>query len=138
MIGVLLITHGSVGAALLASATQIMNTDDALPQTASLGISRVDEPERVLGRARALLEQIDSGDGVLVITDIFGATPCNVAARLLRDGRVEGVSGASLPMVLRVLSGRNGSLPDAVRRARSGGADGVMHINSDRCREAQS
>jgi PTS system ascorbate-specific IIA component len=70
---------------------------------------------------------------VLVLTDMFGATPCNVASRLLADGRVEGVSGMSLPMLVRVLSGRNGSLPAAVQRALSGGAEGVVHMNKDSC-----
>jgi PTS system ascorbate-specific IIA component len=76
-----------------------------------------------------------------VLTDIFGATPGNVIARLLQDGRVEGVSGLSLPMLLRVLTSRNGSTPDALRaavqRALSGGAEGVVHMNSDRCCDAQ-
>jgi PTS system ascorbate-specific IIA component len=56
-----------------------------------------------------------------------------VAARLLADGRVEGVAGVSLPMLVRVLAGRNGSLAAGVRRALSGGAEGVVHMNADRC-----
>jgi PTS system mannose-specific IIA component len=87
-------------------------------------------------RARELLEGLDAGDGVLVLTDIFGATPGNVVSRLLEDGRIEGVSGVSLPMLLRVITGRNGSLSDAVQRALSGGAEGVVHMNSDRCCDA--
>jgi len=91
-------------------------------------------------RARELLETLDAGDGVLVLTDIFGATPGNVVSRLLEDGRVEGVSGASLPMLLRVLTSRNGSagnkLSAAVQRAISGGSEGVVHMNSDRCCDA--
>jgi mannose PTS system EIIA component len=96
-------------------------------------VSRVDEPDAVLARARALAAQLDAGDGLLVLTDMFGATPCNVAARLLADGRVEGVSGVSLPMLVRVLSSRDGSLAASVQRALSGGAEGVVHINTDRC-----
>jgi PTS system ascorbate-specific IIA component len=57
-------------------------------------------------------------------------------SRLLEDGRVEGVSGASLPMLLRVLTARNGSLSGAVQRAVSGGAEGVVHMNGDRCLDA--
>jgi PTS system ascorbate-specific IIA component len=88
----------------------------------------------VLARARAAAAKLDEGEGVLVLTDMFGATPCNVAARLLEDGRIEGVAGVSLPMLVRVLAGRRGSLGDAVRRARSGGAEGVVHMNADTCR----
>jgi PTS system mannose-specific IIA component len=135
MIGVLVVTHGSIGEALLTSATQILG--DTQPQTATLSVWRQDDPDDLVLRARELLDALDAGDGVLVITDIFGATPGNVVSRLLEDGRVEGVSGASLPMLLRVLTGRNGSkenkLRAAVERALSGGAEGVIHMNTDRC-----
>ena len=131
MIGVLVISHGAIGETLLASAEQILGGRQA--QVATLGVSRGEDPDALLGRARALAASVDSGAGVLVLTDMFGATPCNVAARLLADGRVEGVSGVSLPMLVRVLSGRNGSLPAAVQRALSGGAEGVVHMNRDSC-----
>jgi PTS system mannose-specific IIA component len=134
MIGVLVVTHGSIGEALLASATQILGAPPQ--QAATLSVWRQDDPDDLVLRARELLEGLDAGDGVLVLTDIFGATPGNVVSRLLQDGRIEGVSGASLPMLLRVLTGRNGSLSDAVQRALSGGAEGVVHMNSDRCCDA--
>jgi PTS system ascorbate-specific IIA component len=131
MIGVLVVSHGAIAEALLSSAEQILGVKQA--QVAALGVSRSDDPDQVLERARGLVSRLDQGDGVLVLTDMFGATPCNVAARLLADGRVEGVSGVSLPMLVRVLAGRNGSLPAAVQRALSGGAEGLVHMNSDSC-----
>ena len=131
MIGVLVVSHGAIGAALLSSAEQILGARQA--RVAALGVSRGDDPDQVLERARVMLARLDEGSGVLVLTDMFGATPCNVASRLLADGRVEGVSGVSLPMLVRVLSGRNGSLPAAVQRALSGGAEGVVHMNTDSC-----
>jgi PTS system ascorbate-specific IIA component len=134
MIGVLLVTHGEIGTALLTSASQILG---GVPQqVATLSVWRQDDPDDLVLRARELLERIDAGDGVLVLTDIFGATPGNVVSRLLADGQVEGVSGVSLPMLLRVLTSRNGSLAAAVKRALSGGAEGVVHMNSDRCLDA--
>jgi PTS system mannose-specific IIA component len=134
MIGVLLVTHGEIGTALLSSASQILGAPPA--QVTTLSVWRQDDPDDLILRARELLEQIDAGDGVLVLTDIFGATPGNVVSRLLEDDHVEGVSGVSLPMLLRVLTSRNGSLPAAVKRAVSGGAEGVVHMNSDRCLDA--
>ena len=135
MIGVLVVTHGSIGEALLTSAAQILGNPPA--QVATLSVWRQDDPDDLVLRARELLDSLDAGDGVLVLTDIFGATPGNVVSRLLEDGKVEGVSGASLPMLLRVLTGRNGSkenkLRAAVERALSGGAEGVIHMNTDRC-----
>jgi mannose PTS system EIIA component len=134
LIGVLVVTHGSIGEALLTSATQILGTSPE--QIGTLSVWRQDDPDDLVLRARELLEGLDAGDGVLVLTDIFGATPGNVVSRLLEDGRIEGVSGISLPMLLRVITGRNGSLSEAVQRALSGGAEGVVHMNSDRCCDA--
>jgi len=134
VIGVLIVTHGEIGTALLHSAAQILGAAPA--QVATLSVWRQDDPDDLVLRARELLEGIDSGEGVLVLTDIFGATPGNVVSKLLEDGRVEGVSGVSLPMLLRVITGRNGSLKAAVERALSGGADGVVHMNTDRCCDA--
>ncbi|MGH8720684.1 MAG: PTS sugar transporter subunit IIA [Burkholderiales bacterium] len=131
MIGVLVISHGAIGETLLASAEQILGAKQL--RAAALGVSRNDDPEAVLERARALAARLDDGGGVLVLTDMFGATPCNIATRLLADGRVEGVAGVSLPMLVRVLSGRKGPLAALVQRALSGGAEGVVHMNSDRC-----
>jgi len=131
---VLVVTHGSIGEALLASAAQILGHPPQ--QVATLSVWRQDDPDDLVLRARELLEGLDAGDGVLVLTDIFGATPGNVVSRLLQDGRIEGVSGASLPMLLRVLTGRNGSLSAAVQRALSGGSEGVVHMNTDRCLDA--
>ena len=134
MIGVLLVTHGEIGTAVLESARQILGVE--LPQVATLSVWRQDDPDDLILRARELLEQIDAGDGVLVLTDIFGATPGNVVSRLLADNHVEGVSGVSLPMLLRVLTARNGSLSAAVKRAVSAGSEGVVHMNTDRCLDA--
>ena len=134
MIGVLIVSHGEIGTALLHSASQILGGEP--PQVATLSVWRQDDPDDLVLRARELIEGIDAGDGVLVLTDIFGATPGNVVSRLLADNHIEGVSGVSLPMLLRVLTGRNGSLSAAVKRALSGGSEGVVHMNSDRCLDA--
>jgi PTS system mannose-specific IIA component len=130
VIGVLVVTHGAIGETLLASAAQILGARQV--RAAALGVQRNDDPDAVFARARELAARLDDGTGLLVLTDMYGATPCNVAARLLADGRVEGVAGVSLPMLVRVLARRDGSLAAAVQRALSGGAEGVVHMNADR------
>jgi PTS system ascorbate-specific IIA component len=138
MIGVLIVTHGDIGTSLLTSASQILGAPQQ--QVATLSVWRGDDVDDLVLRAREQLDSLDAGDGVLVLTDIFGATPGNVVSRLLQDGRIEGVSGVSLPMLLRVLTGRGGpkgnSLRGAVERALSGGAEGLVHMNQDRCCDA--
>src|SRR2546430_16902662 len=99
MIGVLLVTHGEIGTALLASASQILGGAPA--KVTTLSVWRQDDPDDLVLRARELMEQIDAGDGVLVLTDIFGATPGNVVSRLLDDGHIERVPGAAPPILLR-------------------------------------
>ena len=71
---------------------------------------------------------MDSGEGVLILTDMWGATPSNVAVKLLLPGRVEGVTGVSLPMLLRAITYRNKDLETLVTKAVSGGRDGVIHM----------
>jgi mannose PTS system EIIA component len=138
MIGILIVTHGEIGKSLLESSTQILGARPA--QVSTLSVWRQDDPDDLVLRARELMDQIDAGDGVLILTDIFGATPGNVVSKLLQDGKVEGVSGVSLPMLLRVLTGRNGANPAGlsvlVQRAMTGGAEGLVHMNTDRCCDA--
>jgi len=102
-----------------------------------IGMTSADDPDAILSRARAALRELDTGAGVLVLTDIYGATPCNVASRLLERGRVEGVSGVSLPMLLRALTYCGGGLESLVAKARSGGTEGVVHMNNDCCSDAK-
>ena len=135
MIGVLLLTHDGLGAALVASATHMLGR--APGNLREIGVSGRDDPEAIFERVRAALRELDSGDGVLVLTDIYGATPCNVASRMLERGRVEGVSGVNLPMLLRVLTYCGGGLEALVEKARSGGTEGVVHMRDDCCSDAK-
>jgi PTS system ascorbate-specific IIA component len=131
MVGLLLITHGALGEDLLRAAAHTLGRP--IERAESIAVSDSDTPEMLLGRARAALGRLDDGAGVLLLSDMFGATPANVAAKLLANGRVEGISGASLPMVVRALAHRNEPLAAVVAKARSGASEGVVHMNSDRC-----
>ena len=126
MIGILLITHGTLGESLIQCVSHVLNKRPA--QIVQLGVSGQDDPLDLLPTARQMLQWVDSGDGVLVLTDIFGATPSNVAAKLLEPGRVEGLAGVNLPMLLRALTYRERDMNTLIQRAISGGCDGVLHI----------
>lgn len=126
MIGILLITHGTLGESLIQCVSHVLNQRPT--QIVQLGVSGQDDPLDLLPMARRMLDWADSGDGVLVLTDIFGATPSNVASKLLEPGRVEGIAGVNLPMLLRALTYRERDMNTLVQRAISGGCDGVLHI----------
>lgn len=126
MIGILLVTHGTLGEALIQCACHVLNKRP--PGLMQLGLSSQDDPLDLLPTARQLLGLADMGKGVLVLTDIYGASPANLAHKLLEPGRVEGIAGVSLPMLLRVLTYRDRDMATLVSRAISGGCDGVIHI----------
>ncbi|ANQ86948.1 PTS sugar transporter subunit IIA [Azoarcus olearius] len=126
MIGIFLITHGTLGEALIQCACHVLNKRPA--QIMQLGVTAQDDPLDLLPVARRVLALTDSGEGVVVLTDIFGATPSNVAAKLIEPGRVEVIAGVNLPMLLRVLTYREKDMNTLVQRAVSGGCDGVIHI----------
>lgn len=123
-VGVLLITHGDIGAVLLQSALDILSVCP-LP-TLNLAAPSGCDPERVLQDARRAADQLDRGDGVLVLTDMYGATPSNIACRLGDFHRVRVVSGVNLPMLIRVLNYPDLELDELACKAVSGGRDGVL------------
>ena len=126
MIGILLITHGSFGEALVQNACHVLNKRPA--QVNQLGVSAQDDPLDLLPLARRMLDLVDDGEGVLVLTDIYGATPANLASKLLEPRRVEGLTGANLPMLLRALTYREKGMEILLQRARDGGRDGVINM----------
>ena len=126
MIGILLITHGALGEALIQCACHVMNRRPL--QLMQLGMAGQDDPLDALPLARRLLDITDTGDGVLILTDILGATPANAAAKLLEPGRIEGVAGVNLPMLLRVITYRERSMDVLVKKAVAGACEGVAHM----------
>jgi PTS system ascorbate-specific IIA component len=126
MIGILLITHGTFGESLIQNVCHVLNKRP--PLIGQLGVAAQDDPLDVLPMARMLLQEVDEGEGVLILTDILGATPANLALKLLDPGRVEGVAGVSLPMLLRALTYRKNGMDTLLKKAVSGGHDGVISM----------
>ncbi|MEF8719057.1 MAG: PTS fructose transporter subunit IIA [Candidatus Accumulibacter necessarius] len=126
MIGVLLITHGSFGESLVQNVCHVLNKRP--PLIAQLGVAAQDDPLDILPLARLLLREVDSGEGVLVMTDVYGATPGNLALKLLEPGRIEGIAGVNLPMLLRALTYREKGMETMLQKAISGAHDGVVKL----------
>ena len=126
MIGILIIAHGTLGESLVHCASHVLNKRPA--RLRQLGVTAQDDPLLLLPQARALVKELDAGDGVLILSDMYGGSPSNIAAKLLIPGRVEGVAGVDLPMVIRALTYRDRPLATLVTKAVSGGCEGVLRI----------
>ncbi|MGQ5521630.1 PTS sugar transporter subunit IIA [Chitinimonas sp. PSY-7] len=126
MVGILLLTHYGLGESLAECAAHVLGRP--LPQLRYLPVYRQDDPDVVLERARALIREIDTGTGVVVLSDIYGGTPSNIAYRLIVPGRIEAVAGINLPMLVRTLNYANEPLEVVVGKAVTGGLEGVMYI----------
>lgn len=124
-VGVLLITHSGIGSALLSVAQRLLNP---LPlRTEALEVPFDADLDSLLPAASAALRRVDDGDGVLVLTDLYGASPSNLAARVARLGTpVRRVSALNLPMLLRVMNYAELELDQLPAVAAAGGRNGVI------------
>jgi PTS system ascorbate-specific IIA component len=124
-VGILLITHPGIGSALVAVAARLLR-NLPLPVEA-LEVPFDGDPETLLPQASAALRKVDGGDGVLVLTDLYGATPSNLAARVAQLGTpVRRVSALSLPMLLRVMNYAELPLDELPAVAAAGARNGVQ------------
>lgn len=99
MIGTLILTHGGLAREFLAAAREIAGE---LRQFEAVSLEWSDGLDEASAKIEAALARLDTGEGVLVLVDAFGSTPCNSALRFKRPGGVEVVSGVNLPMVVRL------------------------------------
>ncbi len=131
MIGILIISHGSLGESLIDCVSHVLGKTP--PQIHSLAVGPHQDPSELLPIAQQLVKDLDTGDGVLVLSDMYGATPCNMVIKLLTPEHVEGVAGVNLPMLVRVLNYRETPMKKCLERAISGGRDGVVHFTKLGC-----
>ena len=129
MIGILIVAHDNLGESLVRAVTHVLGGRP--PQLESLAVAATDDPLLLLPRAREAVARLDTGHGVVIFSDIFGATPCNLACKLLVPGRVEGVAGVNLPMLVRVFTYRNRGMDTLMKKAVSGGCEGVLRVELD-------
>jgi len=129
LVGILLITHNGLGDSLIDCVGHVMG--NVPPNLKAMSVLASDDPAHKEEQARSLIAQLDDGQGVLVLSDVFGATPCNIARRVCVPGRVEGVAGVNLPMLLRVACYCNKTLQEQVQRALDGGKDCIVSLDSE-------
>ena len=129
MVGILLVTHNGLGDSLVDCVRHVMGS--VPPYVKALSVLADDDPQTKENEGRVLITQLDTGSGVLLLSDLFGATPCNIAQRLCQPGCVEGVAGVNLPMLLRAVCYSNLPLAEAVQKALESGCNCILSINSD-------
>jgi PTS system ascorbate-specific IIA component len=132
MTGIVVIAHAPLASALEKCVQHVYSCAPGMTQ-ADLRVLDVDpgaSADMLQARAQQLVDDVDAGAGVLVLTDAFGATPGNVAARLSQPGRVAVIAGVNLPMLLRAVCYRGDSLADVADKALAGGQQGMMPVAS--------
>ncbi|MDP3796614.1 MAG: PTS fructose transporter subunit IIA [Polaromonas sp.] len=125
MNGIFIIAHAPLASALRQCMLHVFPDNTA--GVATLDVQPNMPPEETLAQARVMLEQLGTSH-VLVLVDVFGATPCNVAQKLVDGVHSKLITGVNLPMLLRTVSYRHESLDALVARALVGATQGVMQV----------
>ena len=129
MIGILLITHGELGKSLIECATDVL--EDKPKFLDSLTIENDCAHDNMYKEISEKINLLDQGKGVLILTDIFGATPCNIITKIIKPGKVNAIAGVNLSMLIRSISYRHESFDTLVAKAIEGAQDGIIHIQSN-------
>ncbi len=122
-IGLLLITHNRIGAELLSTAKTMLGYCPL--QAEAMDIAQDCDPEEQRQRAKTIIERLDQGEGVLIMTDMYGGTPSNIACGMIDGDRVTVVAGVNLPMLIRVLNYPQQDLATLTKKAEGGAHIGV-------------
>ena len=130
MIGILVISHEPLGTALIHCTRHIYGR---LPvQLAALDVIPDEDPEAALSAARELIMRINDGSGVLVLTDIFGATPSRIAMRLAEPHRIAVIAGVNLPLLVKALNNRRGPLDEIAQLVIGSAKNAILEIEAER------
>ncbi len=128
-VSIILITHEDIGNAMLHIAER---TYGKLPLPVTpVAVSYQNDPDILLPKLGQFIQRADSGDGVLLLTDMFGSTPCNLAQNLEQFGHIKVVSGLNLPMLIKVLNYPQLDLVQLAEKAIEGGRNGVMDCHKN-------
>ena len=129
MISILLITHGEIGKSLIECATHVLGDKPLFLE--SLSIENDCTHESMFKQISERINLLDQGNGVLILTDIFGATPCNIITKIIKPGKVSAIAGVNLSMLIRTISYRNESFDSLISKAIQGAQDGIIHIQAN-------
>lgn len=125
-VSLLIISHGDVGKALVKA---VIDTFGELPLlTKTFRIDKNDDPNLKVKQIETIVSTLDQGDGILILTDLYGSTPSNIAEMLHQKCLSRMIAGVNLPMLIRIMNYPDLTLDDLVEKALSGGQDGINAI----------
>jgi len=123
MVGVIVVTHGQFGKYLLEAAQMILGAQE---QCAHIAVEGTVEMSALLTELKQTVKRLETGDGVIILTDMFGGTPSNISLSLLQPGKVDVLTGANLPMLLRILGMRTQELSQLAQEAKNAAIQGIV------------
>ncbi|MGA7324393.1 MAG: PTS sugar transporter subunit IIA [Rhodomicrobium sp.] len=127
MIGLIVVTHGNLAKEFVAALEHVVGPQ---PQAATVSIAPNDDMEERRNAILDAVKKVNSGDGVIILTDMFGGTPSNLAISVMENGSVEVIAGVNLPMLVKLARVREEvKLPDALRQAQEAGRK-YIHVAS--------
>jgi len=135
MIGILVVSHEPLGTALLHCTRHIFGR--LPPQLAALDVIPDEDPDLALNAARELLKRINDGTGVIVLTDLYGATPARIATRLAEPQRIVVIAGVNLPLLVRALTHRRGPLDEVAGQLLEGVHDTILTIEPEPAKDPE-
>ena len=118
MIGIVLVTHGNLARGLIAALEHVVGPQQCV---SAVCIGADDDMEKRRAEILESVKACDTGDGVIVLTDLFGGTPCNLAISIMGHARIEVLAGVNLPMLVKLASVRTRPIAEAVRVAQEAG-----------------
>jgi PTS system mannose-specific IIA component len=105
MIGILIVTHSNLGEALINAAEFILNGKPEATEALSINLNQ--DVDKLRNKVKEGIKRVKSNEGVLIMTDMFGGTPSNLSYSFLEEGRIEVISGANLPMLVKAVNARD-------------------------------
>jgi PTS system ascorbate-specific IIA component len=123
-VGLLIVTHDQIGGALLRTASRMLGKMPLPTRVLPVTIDAI--PEKLVAKAQLLVTKLNDGDGVLVLTDMYGSTPSNIAFGLMKPGKIHVISGINLPMLIRTLNYATLDLVTLTHKAISGAREGIF------------
>ncbi len=126
MVGVVIVTHGNLAKELITAVNFVVSSQTSLKME-PVSLDPTQDFESLKEKIKKAIDKVDDGGGILIVTDMFGGTPSNVGLTFLEDNKIEVISGANLPMLLKLATlSDNHSLKEIVKRAESAGKDNII------------